>query len=93
MDDALLVRRIQRVGDLPRDRQRLVDRRAGRRSSRSASVGPSTSSSTSAGRPVDLLDAVDRGDVRMVERREHSRLALESREAIRIAAERCGQAL
>ena len=26
MDDALLVRRLERVGDLPRDRQRVVDR-------------------------------------------------------------------
>ena len=26
MDDALLVRRLERLGDLPRDRQRLVDR-------------------------------------------------------------------
>jgi hypothetical protein len=26
MDDPLLVRRLERVGDLPRDRERLVDR-------------------------------------------------------------------
>ena len=26
MDDALLVRRLERLGDLPRDRQRLVER-------------------------------------------------------------------
>ena len=48
MDDALVVRGFERVGDLPRDRQRLVDRRSGPCAIRSASVGPSTSSMTSA---------------------------------------------
>ena len=72
MDDALLVGGLQSLGDLLRDRQRLVEREAapgdpvGERS-------PSTSSRTSA-RGV-VLDPVDRGDVRMIERREHLRLA------------------
>ena len=30
MDDALFVRRFERVGDLPRDRQRLVERQSAR---------------------------------------------------------------
>ena len=47
----LLVRRVERVGDLPRDRERLVDRAAARCAIRSASVSPSTSSSTSARTP------------------------------------------
>ena len=47
MDDALLVRGLERVGNLSRDRQRLVDG-IGPRAMRSASVGPSTSSMTSA---------------------------------------------
>ena len=48
MDDALLVRRFERLGDLPRDRQRFVERHRALRAMRSASVGPSTSSITSA---------------------------------------------
>ena len=50
MDDALLVRRFERLGDLLRDRQRLVD---GNRAlcDPLASVGPSTSSITSAVTP------------------------------------------
>ena len=47
---------------------------------RSASVSPSTSSMTSAERPPALLEAVDRGDVRMVQRREDLRFALEAGE-------------
>ena len=48
VDDALLVRRLERLGDLPRDRQRLVEQESRRCAMRSASVGPSTSSMTSA---------------------------------------------
>ena len=40
-----------------------------------------------------LLDAVDRGDRRMVEGREHPRLALEPRHAVRVAGEFRGQHL
>ena len=60
---------------------------------RSASVGPSTSSSTSAWTPFDFFEAVDRGDIRMVERREHLRLAFEAREPVGIAREELGQDL
>ena len=73
MDDALLVRRFQRLGNLLRDRQRFVDRdRAARDALRRSS--PSTSSITSAVRPR-LFEAVDRGDVRMIQRREDFRFA------------------
>ena len=40
-----------------------------------------------------VLEPVDRTDVRMVERREHLRFALETGEAIGIARERIGQDL
>ncbi len=40
-----------------------------------------------------LLEAVDRGDVRMVERREHFGFALKAREPIRIAATEAGSTL
>ena len=50
MDDPLLVRRFDRLGDLRRDRQRVVDRNRPC-AMRSASVGPSTSSMTRAAVP------------------------------------------
>ena len=48
MDDALLVRGFERVGDLPRDRQRLVDRDRAARDALRPESSPSTSSITSA---------------------------------------------
>ena len=36
---------------------------------------------------VGLLEAVDRGDVGMIERREHARLALEARQPIGVGGE------
>ena len=42
---------------------------------------------------VDVLDAVDRGDVRMIERGEHLRFALEAREAVGIVGDRGGSTL
>ena len=54
---------------------------------------PSTSSITSARDAAGLFEAVDGGDVRMVQRRERLRFALEPREAIGIAGERVRQDL
>ena len=48
VDDALLVRRLERLGDLPGDGERFIDGNRDPRAIRSASVGPSTSSMTSA---------------------------------------------
>jgi hypothetical protein len=45
------------------------------------------------GRPVDLLETVDLGDVRMVQRRQHLRFALQAREPIGIAGKRFRQDL
>ena len=75
MDDPLLVSGFERLGDLPRDRQRLVQRN--RRSSNA--VGQR--------RPLDelhdkcfavgrVLEPVHRGDVRMIQRREDFGFAL-----------------
>ena len=82
-----LVRGVERLGDLPRDpmtcRRQLGDR--GRAEMRSASVSPSTSSSTRRAHAVaPVLDAVDGADVRMIERGEHPRLALEARQPLRV---------
>ena len=52
----------------------------------SASVGPSTSSSTSAWTPL-IFEAVNAADVRMIQRGEHLRFALEAREPLRINRE------
>ena len=53
MDDALLVRRFEGVGDLLRDRQRLIERDGSARDAL-RQVLPSTSSITSARTPVDF---------------------------------------
>ena len=90
MDDPLLVRRVERLGDLSCQRERFVDRqRAGL--SFSASVGPSTSSST---RPsvepvvsIQRLQPVDGADVRMIQRREDAGLAPEPRHPFGIGGE------
>ena len=73
MDDAALVRRFERLGDLPRDRQRFVERD---RPPRDA-IGQR--------RTVDQLhheivgpDVVQRADVRVVERGDGAGLALET---------------
>ena len=69
MNDALLVRGFEGFGDLPRDRQRLVQR-YGARARCAAPIPPSTSSMTSARTPPPSSEAVDGGNVRMVQRRE-----------------------
>ena len=60
---------------------------------RSASVVPSTSSITRARTPSGSLEPVDRGDVRMVQRRERLRLAFETRQALGIGREESGSTL
>ena len=54
---------------------------------RSASVGPSTSSMTSACVDAGSLEAVDRGDVRMIQRRKRLGFALEPGEPVGIGGE------
>ena len=81
MDDAVIVRRGERVSYLSGDWNRLVER------------DPSTREAIGQRRSVDELedqrsrfpdvfDAVDRADVRMIERSEHLRFAPESRHPI-----------
>ena len=43
--------------------------------------------------PAGFLEPVDRGDVRMIQRRERLRFALEPRQALGISGERVGQDL
>jgi hypothetical protein len=92
VDDALLVRRLKGLANLLRDRQRLVHRDGALRDA----VGE--------GRALDqlhhervraagLLEAVDRGDVGMIQRRQGLRLALEAGEAVRVRANASGSTL
>ena len=86
MDDALFVRRLERVGDLPAIAS-VSAIGIGPRGSRSASVCPSTSSMTRKCRPSGLLHSVERGDVRMIQRRQDFGFALETRDAIGVSGE------
>ena len=60
MDDALLVRGFERLGNLTRDRERLADRRPARARCARRASSPSTSSITSAVTSSAVFEAVDR---------------------------------
>ena len=86
MNDAVLVRGIERVGNLPRDRERF--------SERDRSVCQAVRQRRSLDQLEDeradrirLLQAVDVADVRMGERGEHLCLALEAGKSFGIAGE------
>ena len=92
MDDAFLVRGLERLRDLARDLERHVERQW----SAGETIGQR--------RPVDELhhdgvqaagdfEAVNRGDVRMVQGGEQARLPLQARDALRIAGQRRRQHL
>ena len=87
MDDANLVRRLERLGNLARERQRLVN---GNRTLRDAlgEVFALDELHDNRARASGVLDAVDLRDVRMVEGGEDLSLALEAGDAV--AAARLG---
>ena len=74
-----VVRGLQRVGDLPRDRQRFVQRKAGLPDPPILSVPPVP--------PVPPVQPIDVRDVGMIERGEQLRLAFESSQPIAIGGE------
>ena len=78
----LLVRGLERVGDLPGDRVFASATASAPRASARRQRRPSDQllARTMPSAPAD--HAVDGGDVRMVQRREHPRLAFEPREPI-----------
>ena len=86
MDDALLVRRLERVGDLPGDGPSV-----GQRHGPTGNHGREVFALDELHHERVLLDAVDRRDVRMIQRGEHLRFAREPGEAIRIGGEQVGQ--
>ena len=87
MDDALLVRGFERLGDLRRDRpdvgqrQRSLRDPIGKCRARHKLEHERMHSSA-------VFEAVDVADVRMIERREHLRFTAEAGEAVRIVRER-----
>jgi hypothetical protein len=92
MNDVPLVRGIKRLGDLPRDRQRVADRNC-------PAPDPLCQVFTfdqfhhQRGATSTLFEAMDVGDVRVVQRREELCFPLETRKALGIIGERIRQNL
>ena len=87
MNDSLLVRGLERVGDLFRDRQGFVEwYRALRNALRE--VVAFDQFHHEGGEVGCLLEAIDGPDVRMVESREHFGFALKARQTFRIGGHR-----
>ena len=95
----LLVRRFERLGHLTRDSSDVVDRQTAlvtRRRARCDALGERLALDQLQDQRLDrqpvprrlaLVDAVDRPDVRMVERRQQTRLALEARRRSGLASQ------
>ena len=83
MDDAARVGGVERVGQL--EPHSIVCSTDMRRSdaSRASSVPPSSSSITQERAALVLADVIERADVRMVQRRDDARFALEALERTR----------
>jgi hypothetical protein len=92
MNDALLVRGFERLRDLLRDRQRFVERN-GTACEALRKILAFDEFHHQGVQARGLLEAVNRGDVRVIQRGEGLGLALEPREAVRIGGERVRQNL
>ena len=88
VDDPSFVRDLESLGDLSRDRQRLVHGNgdASLAEPRRERLPLDELEHQEAGR-VRFLESVDAADVRMIQRGEHPRLALEACQAARVARE------
>jgi hypothetical protein len=86
MDDSLLVRRLECLGDLLRDRQRRVN---GNRPLRDpiGERGPLDQLHDQCVEAARILEAIDLRDVRMVERRKELRFPTEPCEAVGIVGQ------
>ena len=82
MDDALAMRTVERAGDLAGDAERLVHAHRRARAARRASRPRGTPSRGS--RRLGLPDIVEHADVWMIERRDRTRLPLESLAHLRV---------
>ena len=92
MNDAFLVRGLERLGDLTRDLDRLAHRDRTALETHREIVALDQFHGQEA-HAFGRAHAEDGGDVRMVERGEHARLAFESRHAFGVTGERLGQHL
>ena len=92
MDDPALVCGFQCIGDLTRDRERVVQRKRtlGDHVRERLALDELEHQRRAA---IHVLEAVDRADVGMIQRRQHARLTLEAREAFRIGREQPRQDL
>jgi len=86
MDDPLLVRGRECLGDLPSDRQRVCERNRSARDPIRQRVALNQLHDECED-TVRLFETVDVRDVRMIQRREQPRLALEARLTIVIRCE------
>ena len=87
MDDALLVCRFERVGDLPRDWNRFIERKSTPRDT----IGkrrPFDELHHQGKRASGLLDAENVGDVRMIERGKDFGFALKTCKPVFISRDR-----
>ena len=92
MDDALLMRRLERLRDLLRDRQRLVEwNRATRDALRQ--IVALDEFHHEGGDARTFFEPVDGGNVRMIQRREDFGLALKARQSVGISGKRGRQDL
>ena len=87
------MRSFERLGDLTGDRQRFVEREWALRDAVCERRAVDELEDERAHTSRSFLDTVDLRDVRMIERREHLRLALKSRDAIRVGGEQLGKNL
>src|SRR5262245_14990976 len=92
MNDALFVRRLERLGDLAGNRERLLERN-GTASDSLREVFTLDQLHHERRETVALLETVDGGDVRMIQRRQHFGFALKPRHAGTVGGERRGQNL
>ena len=92
MDDPLLVRRFKCFGNLPRDGQGVLERD---RTLRDAirERRPFDQLQYQRARTTRFLEAVNRGDVWMIQRGEELRFALEAGDAFGVGGEERGQSL
>ena len=88
MNDALLVRRFERLGDLLRDRQRLVERDRPARDALRQSPRPRRAPSRAHGRRRTPRGRRSCAMLRMIQRGEDLRFALKPREPFGVARER-----
>ena len=91
MDDPALVGSLERVGDLPRDRQRVGQRHAASFLDQLGKCRALHQLHDEGRRGSRVLEPVNVRDVRVIERGEDLRFTTESREPVWIAGDRCGQ--